>query len=499
MELDAPLLGRSSGLSVDLGPVRRVSFLLGGLLLLLSGALFAPLAVAIGYGENQTTRAFVYTIAIGAAAGVTSLLLSQPDLSGLTRREGFAVVALGWTLACVLGTLPFYFSGTLGLVDSWFECVSGFSGTGSSVIKNVEAVSKGVLFWRDFTHWLGGMGFVALYIALFPLLGVGAMRLYTAESPGPEKGRLTPRIRETAKILWLIYLGLSAILTLLLMAGGMSWFDALCQMFAAIGTGGFTTKNASIGAFHSAYIEWVIIIFLWLAATNFSLHYAVIMGKPGRLLRDPEWRFFSLVLILFSAVITVGVWVTTGDPFTTSLRNATFTVVSLATTTGFVTADYEKWFFLSQFMLFLLLFMGGCAGSTAGAMKAVRVQLLLKQVKASLYSVVHPRAVTPPRLGGRVIPDEIMQRVLAFLGLYIFVYIISVGGMSLVGLNFETALSAVATTMGGVGPGLADVGPMDTFGFIHPLGKFILTFDMLAGRLEIYTLILIATPVFWRR
>jgi trk system potassium uptake protein TrkH len=499
LELSGPLLGPVSFAGSAVDAVRRVSFLLSSLILLLSGTLVAPLAVAVGYGEAQTIRAFLYTIAIGVGVGASGLLLSRTDLGKLTRREGFAVVALGWTLACVLGMLPFYFSGTLGLVNSWFECVSGFTGTGSSVIKDIEAVSKGVLFWRDFTHWLGGMGFVALYIALFPLLGVGAGRLYTAESPGPEKGRLTPRIRDTAKILWLIYVGLSVALTLLLMAGGMSWFDSLCNMFGAIGTGGFSPNNASIGGYHSAYIEWVIIVFLWLAATNFSLHYAVLTGKPGQLLRNPEWRFFTLVLVLFSGAVTLGVWQTTGQSITTALRHATFEVVSTATTTGFVTADYNKWPFFSQFVIFLLLFMGGCAGSTAGAMKVVRVQLLLKQIKASIYSVVHPRAVTPMRLGGRVVPDTIMRGVLAFLGLYLFVYIVSVAAVSLVGLDFETALSAVATTMGGVGPGLGKVGPMDNFNWIHPLGKFILTFDMLAGRLEIYTLILILTPAFWRR
>jgi trk system potassium uptake protein TrkH len=482
-----------------LGGPRRVAYLLSSLSLFTSATLLVPLAVAIGYGEERATTAFVYSVLIGMVAGIAGLLLFRTDLGGLTRREGFAVVALGWSLSCLLGALPFFLSGTLSFLDSWFESVSGFSGTGASVIRDVEVVEHGVIFWRSFTHWLGGMGFVVLYIALFPLLGVGAMQLYKAETPGPDKDRLAPRVRQTAKILWLIYLGLSIVLTLLLLAGGMNWFDALCHMFGAIGTGGFPTKNASIGHFQSPYIAWVIVIFLWLAATNFSLHWAVLQGKPGRLLRNPEWRFFTTTLVSFSFIIALGVWLTSDESFGWSIRNAAFSVTSLATTTGFVTADYEKWLPLAQFMLFLLLFMGGCAGSTAGAMKVMRVQLTLKHAGKGVYRIIHPHAVSPPRLGGKAVSSDLMRGVLAFMGLYMTTYVISVAAVSMTGLDFATALSGVATTMGGVGPGLGELGPTDTFWFVHPVGKLVFTFDMLAGRLELFTLILLFTPSYWRR
>jgi trk system potassium uptake protein TrkH len=482
-----------------IGGGRRVAYLLSSLLLFTSATLVVPLGVSIGYGENRATTAFIYTILIGVVAGIAGLLLFRCDLAGMQRREGFAVVAIGWALACLLGSLPFFLSGQLGLLDSWFESASGFTGTGASVIRDVEVVPHGILFWRSFTHWLGGMGFVVLYIALFPLLGVGAMQLYKAETPGPDKDRLTPRIRQTAKILWLIYLGFSVVLTLLLLAGGMGWFDALCQMFGAIGTGGFSTRNASIGGFHSAYIDWVITFFLWLAATNFALHWAVLKGRPGHLFRNPEWRFFTGVLVGFTAIITVTVWLTSDVSFGTSLRNAAFTVTSLGSTTGYATADYELWVPATQLLLFLLLFMGGCAGSTSGAMKVVRVQLALKYAAKGIYRIVHPHAVSPPRLGGRVVDLDILRGILAFILLYLTTFVVCVVAVSFTGLDFATAVSSVATTMGGVGPGLGEVGPTDTYWFMHPFAKVVITFCMLAGRLELFTLFLLFAPSYWRR
>jgi trk system potassium uptake protein TrkH len=408
-------------------------------------------------------------------------------------------VGLGWLLVCFVGTLPFVFADVLGPVDGWFECVSGFSGTGASVIADVEAQPKGILFWRSLTHWLGGMGFVVLYIALFPLLGVGAMQLYRAEAPGLEVDRLRPRIRSTARILWLIYLGLSAMLTVLLLLGGMSLFDALCHMFGAIGTGGFSTKNTSIAFYDSAYIDWVIVLFLWLSATNFSLHWAVLNGRPRTLLKDPEWRFYTIVLTSSSFVIALLVWATSDVSATRAVRDAFFQVVSLGSTTGFATADYELWPPLAQFILFMLLFMGGCAGSTAGAMKAIRVLIFSKAAIRGLFGTVHPQAVAPPRLGGRAVTAGMLQAVSAFIGMYLITYVIAVAGVSLTGADFATSLSAVATAMGGVGPGLAEVGPFDNYSWMHPAAKLILSFCMLAGRLELFTLILLFSPVFWRR
>ncbi len=406
---------------------------------------------------------------------------------------------MGWMLICLAGALPFVFSHTLGFVDALFECVSGFTGAGASVIPDIESVSRGIVFWRSFTHWLGGMGFVVLYIAVFPLLGVGAMQLYQAEAPGPEKDKVTPRIRDTAKAMWLIYLGLTSVLVILLLVGGMNLFDALCHSFGSIATGGFSTRNASIGAYQSAYIEWVILIFLCLSATNFTLHYFVLRGRPMRLLRDPEWRFFTSLVVGVSLICTVLVATQLREPFWEALRHGTFVAVSTITTTGYVTADYEVWPYLAQFLLFTCLFVGGSAASTAGGIKIVRVLVALRHVWRQLALVVHPRMVSPIRLGERVLSVPLIRGVLAFIGLYMAVFGISAAGLSLTGLDLPTALSAVVACMSNVGPGLADVGPTDTYAAIHPAGKLLLSFCMLAGRLELYTVLLLFTPRFWRR
>ena len=490
---------RSGMLSPGATTASRICFLLSSLLLCLAGVLLVPLAVAIVYGEGRIAEAFLSTILLCTVAGLSGALAFRSSLGTLSRREGFAVVGLGWMLVCLVGSLPFVFSHTLGFVDALFECVSGMTGTGASVIPDIESVSRGIVFWRSFTHWLGGMGFVVLYIAVFPLLGVGAMQLYQAEAPGPEKDKVTPRIRDTARVMWLIYIGLSVVLTVLLLAGGMNLFDALCHTFGAIGTGGFSTRNASIGAYQSAYIEWVILIFLFLAATNFSLYYFLLRGKPMRLFRDPEWRFFTSLVVGVSLICTILVMVRLHEPFSEALRHGVFSTVSTITTTGYVTADFEKWPYLAQFLLILCLFPGGSAGSTAGAMKSVRVLILLKHVKRQLGFIIHPRMVSPIRLGERVLSVTVIRGVLAFIGLYLTVFVVGVAGMALVGSDLETATTAVATCMAGCGPGLADVGPTDTYAAIHPAGKLLLSFCMLAGRLELYTVLLLFTPRFWRR
>ena len=479
--------------------LRRVAFLLSTLLLAATATMAAPLAISIGYGEPQTVKSFATTMFIGAAIGTVGYFFFHTGLAGLTRHEGIAVVALGWLMVCAIGSLPFVLDGVLSPLNAWFETVSGFSGTGSSVIPDVEALPRGILFWRCFTHWLGAMGFLVAFVALFPLLGLGAMQLYKAEAPGLEVDRLRPRLSSTARALWIVFLLLSVALTVLLLAGGMDWYDALCQMFGAIGTGGFSTRNTSIAWWHSPYIEWVILTFLWMSSTSFSLWWAVLIGKPGRLFKDAEWRFYTAVLVASSLFIALLVYVTSSVSAHTSIRDAFFTVVSLASTTGFVTADYEKWQPAAQYILFMLLFMGGCAGSTAGAMKVIRVQLFAKQAVHEFHDTVHPYGVSTPRINGKPVTHAMMRSVSAFMGLYLLIYIISVSIVSLTGMDFATALSGVATTMGGVGPGLAEVGPYDNFLWVPWVAKIVFTFDMLAGRLELVTLFIMLTPAFWRR
>lgn len=482
-----------------LGSARRVAYLLSMLLLGVSFTLAVPLTVAALYGESRVVGAFATTLFIGVAISSTGLFLLRSDLAGISRREGFAVVALGWLMVCLLGSLPYVLSGTLGPVNAWFECTSGFSGTGASVIANVEALPRGILFWRSFAHWLGGMGFVVLYVALFPLLGVGAMQLYQAEAPGMEVDRLRPRISSTARVLWLMYLGISVVLTILYLVGGMDLYESLCQMFAVLGTGGFSTRNASIAGFDSVYIDWVSIVFMWLCATNFSLHWAVITGKPGKLLRSSEWRFFTIALVTLGVVVGLLAWRSTDIAFGDALRQGVFEVVSMGSTTGFAVADYELWVPAAQFIIFLLMFMGGCAGSTAGAMKVVRVQLFFKQAGRGFFHTLHPSAASPPRLNGRAITPSMMRAVSAFMGLYLLTFAVATAAISLTGMDFATATSAIASMLGNIGPGLGEVGPYDNYDWVHSAGKLLLSFCMLAGRLELFTVLIFFSPAFWRR
>jgi trk system potassium uptake protein TrkH len=483
----------------DLAAARRIGFLLGMLLLVVSGTLLIPLVVAILYREPHIVAAFATTFFIGIAVGAAAVFLLRTEIVGITRREGLSVVALGWLLVCLLSSLPYVLSGTLGPVNAWFECVSGFSGTGATVIADIEALPRGILFWRCFAHWLGGMGFVVLYVALFPLLGVGAMQLYQAEAPGMEVDRLRPRISSTARVLWLIYLGISVVLTILYLAGGMDLFESLCQMFAVLGTGGFSTRNASIAGFDSAYVDWVSIVFMWICATNFSLHWAVIRGRPGKLLRNPEWQLFTSAMLILGVIVGVLAWMSTDVGLATSLRHGFFAVVSTSSTTGFALGDYELWAPAAQFIIFMLMFMGGCAGSTAGGIKVVRVHLFLKQAARGFFRTLHPAAVSPPHTGGRPVTVTMMQSVSAFVGLYLVTFVIGSGAMSLTGMDFATATSAVASMLGNVGPGLNKVGPFDNYDWVSAAGKLMLTFFMLAGRLELYTVLIFFAPSFWRR
>ncbi|MBE0529038.1 MAG: TrkH family potassium uptake protein [Thermoleophilia bacterium] len=478
---------------------RRVGYLLSMLLLGISCSLAVPLVVAALYGESEVVGSFASTLFLGVALGATGLFLLRTDLSAISRREGFAIVGLGWFMVCLLGSLPYVFSGTLGPVNAWFECTSGFSGTGASVIANVEALPRGILFWRSFTHWLGGMGFVVLYLALFPLLGVGAMQLYQAEAPGLEVDRLRPRISSTARVLWLMYLGISLVLTIMYLIGGMDLFESLCQMFAVLGTGGFSTRNASIAGFESAYIDWISIVFMWLCATNFSLHWAVVTGKPGRLLRSSEWRFFTAILAILGVAVGLIAWRSTDSSFADAMREGVFEVVATGSTTGFAVADYELWIPAAQFIIFLLMFMGGCAGSTAGAMKVVRVQLFFKQAARGFFHTLHPSAVSQPRLNGRAVTPSMLRAVSAFMGLYLLTFALATAAISLTGMDFATATSSIVSMLGNIGPGLGEVGPFDNYDWVHPAGKLLLTFCMLAGRLELITVLILFSPAFWRR
>jgi len=416
-------------------------------------------------------------------------------------REAFAAVSLSWVMASCIGALPYFLYGSVPTyTDAFFEAMSGFTTTGASVFTNIEANPRGILFWRDLTHWLGGMGIIVLSLAVLPFLGVGGMQLYKAEVPGPTPEKLTPRIRQTALLLWGVYLLFSAVETVLLMFGGMDLFEALTHTFGTMATGGFSPLNGSIGQYGSAYIDWVITVFMFLAGANFALHYLMLKGNLSAWWQDEEFRFYIKILAFSVGTATALLYFSgTYSTVLDSLRYGAFQVVSITTTTGYVTADYEKWPFYIQYLLLFLMFVGGCAGSTGGGMKNVRIMLLVKLVKTELHRLLHPKAIIPIRLGKKAISYDVMGSVTAFFVLYIGLFAIAALAMAAMGVDVLTAIASVAATIGNIGPGLGTVGPTENYAHIPFLGKWILCLCMLLGRLEIYTVMILFLPTAWRR
>ena len=418
----------------------------------------------------------------------------------LRTKEGFAIVTLGWFFFSIFGSLPFLISGYIpSFTNAFFETMSGFTTTGASILTDIEALPHGILFWRSLTHWIGGMGIIVLSIAILPFLGIGGMQLFKAEVPGPVADKLTPRITETAKILWGVYVLFSAVETGLLMLGGMNLFEALCHTFGTMATGGYSTKNASIGAYHSTYIDFVIIIFMIIAGTNFSIHYRFLKGDFKSYFKNQEFLVFIVIIGLATSLIGIDTFLNHYHSIGKTLQKTLFQVVSILTTTGYGTADYEQWASSSQIILFLMMFIGGCAGSTGGGMKVVRVFVLMKFVFSEIVRLIHPHAVVSVRFGNKVIPREVLTNVMGFFILFVFLFTIGVIVMSAIGLDMVTAFGSVAATLGNIGPGLGGVGPTDNYADIPAIGKWILSFFMLAGRLEIFTVIILFSPSFWKK
>ena len=457
--------------------------------------------VSLVHGEPALAwQALIYSAAgtLVAAAVLWALTRNQRELS---RRDGLGVVAFGWLLAGIAGAAPFYLSGMVATpAAALFEAVSGMTTTGASVLGHLESLPKGLLLWRALTQFIGGMGVLILVVAILPLVGAGGMQLYRAEMPGPTKDRIEPRMASTAKMLWGVYMLLTGVLLLLLHALGVSWFDALCHAMTTMSTGGFSTHTASVAAFDSAAVEGVLIVFMLLGGINFSLHYRALRGELAPWWRDSEIRFFLGVfagatllgtLLLHQARAAAG-W----GP---ALREVAFTCSSIMTTTGFVTGDYDQWPVAAKAILVLLMFMGGCAGSTAGAIKAGRIQVMLKTVTREVRLFMQPQAVIPVRMGRKLLDDDILLSILSFVALYLFVMLVGVLAMIPLTPNIQTAVASVITCMGNVGPGFAAVGPTLNFAGIPDLGKAILTLLMLVGRLELYTVLAIFMPAFWRK
>lgn len=469
---------------------------LGFIICAVGVAMLAALAFAWNNGEPEFQPIFISAL-ISIGVGLLLLLfMRRLDGGELRAREGFAIVTFGWIVAPLFGSLPFLLSGAIpNFTDAYFESVSGFTTTGASILSNVESLSQGLLFWRAMTQWLGGMGIVVLSLAILPLLGVGGMQLFKAEFAGPTKDKLTPRIAETARILWSVYVLMTAVQTGLLMAGGMTFFDAICHSFATIATGGFSTKNASIAHFNSGYIDVVVTAFMFIAATNFPLHYAALSGK-FRYLKDNEFQFFSLSAVVATFLIVP--FLLSDHDLLNSIRYAAFNVVSVMSSTGFASADFALWAPLAQIVLLLLMFPAACAGSTGGGMKNVRVLLLLKTATNELKHLIHPQAVIPVRYNGRMIEQDILFNIAGFIILYLITFATATIAITATGMDLVTSISAVVAAMSNIGPGLGEVGPMSNYSGLPDLVKWILGACMVIGRLEIFTVFVLFSRVFWR-
>ncbi len=441
---------------------------------------------------------------MGAGLGVSALLFvvgSKAKVGDLGLREAFAVVSLSWVLASAIAGIPYLLNGTVPTyTGAFFEAMSGFTTTGATVLTDIQSNPRGILFWRDLTQWLGGMGIIVLSLAVLPFLKVGGMQLYKAEVPGPMPEKITPRVHQTALLLWGVYLLLSLLQTSALLLGGMSLFESLTHTFGTMATGGFSPLNRSIGQYGNAYFEWVIILFMFLAGTNFVLHFLLLRGDLGAWWRNEEFRFY--VKLLAVAVLLAAAFLFssgTYEKLSDSIRYGAFQVVSIVTTTGFVTADFGLWPNFLQYLLLLLMFVGGCAGSTVGGIKSMRIMVLVKHVKAELQRLLHPRAIFTVRIGGKVLEREVISSVTAFFVMYIGLFALAAMAMAALGLDVLTAIASAAAAIGNIGPALGSVGPSSNYAHVPAAGKWILSFCMLLGRLEIYTVMMLFLPGTWRR
>lgn len=482
--------------------IRLVLHIIGNMLKLLGAVMVIPAVFPLLYGEDDLT-AILASAAITIIFGFALERTTRPrgPVTELGRKEGFLVATLAWLACSIFGALPFIVYGALpNPADAFFESVSGFTTTGSSVFRDVETIPGGILFWRSFTQWLGGMGIILLGIAILPRLAVGGMQLMGHESTGPTTEKITPRIAETAKSLWIIYVALSAVLVLLLVLAGMPLFDSVLHTFATLSTGGFGIKNASVAAYNSALIDYILTLFMFIGGTSFVLLYWLTKGKPGKLWKSSEFRFYLIFNLVAILLVALEIRLTVYPSFLDALRYSSFQVVSISTTTGFVTANYDLWPAFSQFVLLLLMFVGACAGSTSGAIKNIRILVLLKKWHQEMRQLIYPRSVIPIRVDGKPVSAEVLSSIGTFCLVYIFVF---VAGTLLVtaaeDLPLMTAVSASATALGNVGPGFGEVGPIGNFAGLTDFSKIVLSILMLLGRLELFTLLVLFTPAFWRR
>jgi len=471
-----------------------------GLLLIIEGVAMAlAIPVSLYYGESDFWP-FVFSTLVALSSGGLMWLVSRTKHKHIGKREGYIIVSMVWIVFSFFGSLPFYFSHAIpSFTDCFFETMSGFTTTGASILSDIESMPKGILFWRAMTQWLGGMGIIVLSLTILPLLGIGGMQLFVAEVPGPTPDKISPKVQETAQILWGIYLLFTIAETIFLMIGGMSFYDAITHSFTTMATGGYSTKNTSIAAFNSPYIEYVITIFMFIAGANFTLAYYAMKLNFRKIWQNEEFKNYLFIVLIFTATIATTLYFTSSMKGEASFRTALFQVVSLITTTGFATADYLTWVPVLSVICFVLLFFGGSAGSTGGGVKIVRIVLLAKNSYMELKRLIHPNAIIPVRLNHKSVNQDIVANVQAFIVLYMVIFAASIIILSAVGIDLQTAMGAAATSLGNVGPGIGSVGPASNFAHLPDFGKWYLSFLMLSGRLELFTVMILFSPAFWKK
>ncbi len=482
-----------------------------GLLLLFNGLFMLFAAIMSGVYKDGATLDIALASITSMFVGTTAMYFTRNHKKEVKRKEGYIIVTFGWIVMSISGMLPYLFSGAIpDVTNAFFETISGYTTTGATILDDIEVLPEGILVWRSLTHWIGGMGIIVLAIAILPLLGIGGMQLFAAEAPGPSADKLHPRITDTAKRLWYIYVGYTIAETILLKLAGMSFFDALNHSLATLSTGGFSTKNASLAYWNNEpLIQYIVIFFMFLAGSNFVLSYFAFKGKVQRVLRDEEFKFYFGFIVLFSIVVALVVYFKANIPVSeyhpmpygeaeSSFRHALFQVVSVITTTGFVTADFTNWTPFVKVFFFGLFFLGGSAGSTAGGIKVMRHLLIIKNGLLEFKRTLHSNAVIPVRYNNKTVREHIVYNVIAFFVLYMLLFIIGSLGLSFLGLDFESSVGGAASSLGNVGPALGSLHPLSNFNGLPMLGKWWCGFLMLLGRLELFTVLIILTPYFWK-
>ena len=470
---------------------------LGALLTLLGITMVVPIFISF-YLNGYDLLGFIYSALICIGIGIPVWFFTRNNKS-LNNKAGFAVVTFSWVIAALAGALPFYLSGAIpNFTDAFFESMSGVTTTGASIIGNIESLPYGILFWRSFIQWIGGMGIVVFYIAILPILGSGGIQLFKLEVPGPVSDKIKPRLRETAKMLWMVYLGITLANIIALVIAGMPIFDSVCHAFTIMPTGGFSIKNSSIAYYDSTLIHFIIMFFMFIAGGNFTLHYRAINGSPRSYAKDREFRVYFSLIIVLSTLIFLSIASEKGSYLAKDFRDSVFQTISIITTTGFGTADYELWPFFTQAVLLSLMFVGAMGGSTGGGMKVIRSMVLVKYAASETRRMLHSRALIPVRIGEQHIKEDIVRNTLGFFLFFVTAFAVSSIALTFMGVDLLSAIGAAASAMGNIGPGLNSFGPTDNYAMMPLAGKWILSFCMLLGRLEIFTVMVLFSRTFWK-